>query len=184
MESFFPDLLLLAIILSLLLNIFIAIAGVVPSTFLTAANILYFGFKYGLVISIIGEALGAVISFFLYRKGVKILEEKVRLKRSSRLIERLKKTNGAEGVLLVLGLRIFPFVPSGLVTLAASISQMKLGTFAIVSTLGKVPALFIEAYSIHTVINMKTEFQIGLALSAILLVFIYYLMKKAKNMIS
>jgi uncharacterized membrane protein YdjX (TVP38/TMEM64 family) len=183
MELFLPDNFILTIIISLSLNIFIAIAGVVPSTFLTSANILYFGFNYGLVISIIGEALGTVISFYLYRKGIKVVE-KVKLLENNRFVMRLKETNGSEAVLIVLGLRIFPFVPSGLVTLAASISQMKLVTFAMVSTLGKVPALFIEAYSIHTMINLKTEYQIGFGLTAFFLLIIYYLMKRAKKRIN
>ncbi|UYZ21337.1 hypothetical protein [Mesobacillus jeotgali] len=61
----------LAILISLAVSITIAVLGVIPSAFITAANIIYFGFAGGLALSIIGEAAGAIISFFLYRKGVK-----------------------------------------------------------------------------------------------------------------
>jgi uncharacterized membrane protein YdjX (TVP38/TMEM64 family) len=184
MEYFLPDNLLLALVISLTLNIIIAIAGVIPSTFLTAANILYFGLYTGLAISIIGEALGAVVSFYLYRKGLKVVKEKGRQINNNRFFIRLKETNGNEAILLVLGLRILPFIPSGLVTLGASISQMRLVTFAIVSTLGKVPALFIEAFSIHTMINMKTEYQIGISLTAVIVLLIYYVWKRVKKRLS
>lgn len=58
-----------AIILSIIISVTISIVGILPSYFLTFANIYFFGFQYGLFISICGEALGAIISFYLYRKG-------------------------------------------------------------------------------------------------------------------
>jgi uncharacterized membrane protein YdjX (TVP38/TMEM64 family) len=62
---------LLAIFVSIIINIIISILGVVSSFFITAANIGFFGFGNGLLISITGEAIGAIISFYLYRKGLK-----------------------------------------------------------------------------------------------------------------
>jgi uncharacterized membrane protein YdjX (TVP38/TMEM64 family) len=56
-----------ALLLSILLNIIISVLGVIPSVFITAANISFFGFGYGLTLSILGEAFGAIISFYLYR---------------------------------------------------------------------------------------------------------------------
>ncbi|MEO6540612.1 MAG: VTT domain-containing protein, partial [Ferruginibacter sp.] len=61
----------LAILISICVSIIIAILGVVPSVFITAANILFFGFWNGTLISFLGEALGAAVSFYLYRKGFK-----------------------------------------------------------------------------------------------------------------
>ena len=60
-----------AIGISLLLSILVAVAGILPSFFITAANILFFGFWEGTLISFIGEAVGALIAFWLYRKGFK-----------------------------------------------------------------------------------------------------------------
>ncbi|SEM14747.1 Uncharacterized membrane protein YdjX, TVP38/TMEM64 family, SNARE-associated domain [Mesobacillus persicus] len=181
MEQFLPNNSLLAIIISLLINIFIAIAGILPSAFITAGNILYFGFFNGLIVSIIGEALGAVVSFYLYRKGFKAIERKWENKRDNRLLERLKETKGVGAVLLVIGLRVFPFIPSGLVTLAASMSKMKLIHFAVASTVGKIPALWIEAYSVHSVLNMETKYQIWTALIGIAAVISYFTVTKRKR---
>jgi uncharacterized membrane protein YdjX (TVP38/TMEM64 family) len=52
-----------AIIVSIVLNIVISIAGVIPSFFITAANITFFGFNTGLIISFLGECVGAAFSF-------------------------------------------------------------------------------------------------------------------------
>jgi len=142
----------IAIIISLSLNILIAISGVLPSVAITAGNIVYFGFGAGLVVSIIGEAAGAVVTFMLYRKGLKKIISHKQVK--SRLLRRLKGTQSIEAVFLVLILRVLPFIPSGAVTLAAAYSQMGLLSFSIASTIGKIPSLLIEAYSVEHVLKL------------------------------
>jgi len=173
----------LAILISLLVSVLISIAGIVPSTFVTGANIVYFGFAGGLALSIIGEALGAIISFFLYRKGLKKLGEKFNGgTHSIKLLEKLKNTTGMKAFILVLVLRIFPFAPSGFVTLTASISRMGAAAFMVSSTIGKIPALLIEAYSIHTVLSWKMEYQLAVAFFAVGAgICYYYWTTKRKN---
>ena len=61
----------LAIVISLGLSVLVAIVGILPSVFLTAANILFFGFLPGMLISFLGETIGAIVAFFLYRWGFK-----------------------------------------------------------------------------------------------------------------
>ncbi|WP_203362905.1 VTT domain-containing protein [Bacillus sp. REN10] len=149
----------LLFLLSIGVNIVVAISGVLPSTFITAANITLFGFNGGLFVSIIGEAAGAVISFTLYRKGLKTFK----IKRENKFLQRLEQTKGGEAVFFVLFLRIIPFVPSGAVTLAAAFSQMSLLSFSIASTIGKIPSLLIEAYSVQQVLKLTWQWQLGLA---------------------
>ncbi|MGB5007408.1 MAG: hypothetical protein WBO39_10765, partial [Ferruginibacter sp.] len=59
----------LAIIISIVVSIGVALSGVLPSFFITAANIMFFGFWNGAIISFLGEAVGAGITFILYRRG-------------------------------------------------------------------------------------------------------------------
>ncbi|WP_102345162.1 TVP38/TMEM64 family protein [Bacillus sp. Marseille-P3661] len=170
-----------AIVISVVINILIAVAGLIPSTFLTAANIIYFGFEYGLYISILGEALGAIISFYLYRKGIKVMENKFAIKENHRFLVRLKNAKGREAILLVLALRILPFVPSGLVTLVAALSRMKAIHFAIASTMGKIPALLIEAYSIYSFFSWNLEYQVGATIFGLGIGLVYYFCNKRKT---
>src|SRR5690554_2005854 len=58
-----------AIIVSLLLNIIISVLGFIPSIFLSGVNAVVFGLIPGFIISVVGEVLGAGISFLLYRWG-------------------------------------------------------------------------------------------------------------------
>ncbi|NNU91543.1 hypothetical protein ETB99_13830, partial [Anoxybacillus sp. CHMUD] len=54
-----------AFFISIAINIVISILGVVPSVFLTAANLAVFGFWKGTFLSFVGEAVGAIVSFVL-----------------------------------------------------------------------------------------------------------------------
>ncbi|KAB7707555.1 hypothetical protein F9802_07360 [Bacillus aerolatus] len=166
----------LVFLISIILNIIIAISGVIPSAFLTAANITFFGFSTGLIVSIIGEAAGAVVSFILYRKGLHKLAPYVQTE--NKLLKKLKNTRGVEAVFLVLSLRILPFVPSGAVTLTAAFSKMNLLSFTIASTLGKIPSLFIEAYSVNHVLKLTIEWQVGILLSILFLFACYQVWKR------
>lgn len=69
-QNFLTDYYSIAIPLSILINIVISLLGVIPSIFLTAINIQLFGVTNGTLISIAGEALGAIISFYIYRIGL------------------------------------------------------------------------------------------------------------------
>ena len=176
----FEGLGLYAILLSIVLNIIISVLGVVPSFFLTAANISFFGFGQGLLISIAGEAFGAIVSFYLYRKGIKKVTGKVTVQ--SRWINNLKQTEGITAFFLVLALRLAPFVPSGIITLVSAGSKMGILNFSAASTLGKIPALLIEAYSVKAVLQFDWQGKMILGLLSIfIIVFVY--MKKRKHSI-
>jgi uncharacterized membrane protein YdjX (TVP38/TMEM64 family) len=174
--NWMPENKLIVFFISIILNVLIAISGVLPSAFLTAVNIAVFDFNIGLVVSIIGEALGAVVSFILYRKGLTKLSNTVQLK--NRFLSKLHQSKGIEAVLLVLVLRVLPFVPSGVVTLTAAYSKIGLVSFCLASTIGKVPALLIEAYSVDRVLGLSTEWQISVLIVVLTLLIIYFLWKK------
>lgn len=159
-----------AFFISIALSILIALLAVVPSFFITAANILFFGFWKGTIISFLGEALGAIISFWLYRKGFKkkAHHELQKFPRAKQLIE----AEGKQAFLLILSLRLLPFVPSGLVTFAASIGKVSVGNFLAASSLGKIPALLIEAYSVYQVTLFNWQGKLILLLTAFFLLFI------------
>ncbi|MGJ7034639.1 TVP38/TMEM64 family protein [Anoxybacillus eryuanensis] len=140
-----------AFLISIAMNVIISILGVVPSVFLTAANLAVFGFWKGTFLSFVGEAVGAIVSFVLYRKGFRQFSETKWF--SYPKVKRLLMAEGKEAFLLVLSLRLLPFVPSGMVTFVAAIGRMSLLLFTAASSIGKLPALLLEAYSVHQVMN-------------------------------
>ncbi len=166
----------LAIVISICISIIIAIMGVVPSVFITAANILFFGFWNGMFISFLGEAIGAAIAFLVYRKGFKKTVEK-RLDKYPK-VNRLIHAQDKEAFFLVLALRLIPFVPSGLITFAAAVGKISFLIFISASSLGKLPALLIEAYAVNEVTRFGWEGKLILVLVAVVL--LHWVISKKK----
>ena len=156
-----------AILISLLASIVIAVLGLIPSVFITAANILFFGFWPGTLISLAGEAIGAIIAFLLYRFGFKKTTHKSLEKYPK--IMRLIDSKGKDAFLLILTLRLIPFVPSGLITFAAAIGEVSVIVFFAASTLGKIPALLIEAYSVAQIAAFNWQGKLILVITALVL---------------
>ena len=165
------------VFISIALNILISVLGVVPSVFLTAANLIVFGFWKGTLISFTGEALGAAVAFLLYRKGFqKMAEQKLmRYPKAKKLLN----SGGMEAFSLILSLRLMPFVPSGVVTFAAAISQVPLWVFLIASTIGKAPALIMEAYSVYEITRWTGTGKLILVLSSLFI--LVFAVKKYNN---
>ncbi|HEY0066405.1 MAG TPA: VTT domain-containing protein [Flavisolibacter sp.] len=166
-----------AILLSILISMLVAVLGVVPSFFITAANILFFGFWPGFALSLAGEALGAALAFFLYRKGFRKMSVKPleKFPKARRLVE----LEGRPAFFMILSLRLLPFVPSGLVTFAAAVGKVSAPVFLLASTLGKIPALFIEAYSLAQV--AKFGWQGKLILFAVACYLIWIVVKSTRK---
>ncbi|WP_339173943.1 VTT domain-containing protein [Anoxybacillus sp. FSL W8-1294] len=158
----------IAFLISIAINIVISILGVVPSVFLTAANLVVFGFWKGTFLSFVGEAVGAIVSFLLYRKGFRKLSETKWF--SYPKVKRLLAAEGKEAFLLVLSLRLLPFIPSGIVTFVAALGRMSLLLFTAASSLGKLPALLLEAYSVYQVMNWTWQ---GKVISTVFAVFLF-----------
>jgi uncharacterized membrane protein YdjX (TVP38/TMEM64 family) len=160
----------LAVLVSVILSIFLSIVGVIPSAFLTVVNITVFGFWGGFWVSLLGEIIGSVVAFWLYRKGFRSFVDS-RSKHTPRL-KKLLHASQNEAFLFVIGLRLMPFVPSGLVTLYAAVGTMSFISFSVASSLGKVPALFIETSAASAVVNWSASGQVIVAILA--LGFLFY----------
>lgn len=158
-----------AFLISFILSILVAVVGILPSFFITAANILFFGFLQGILISFLGEAVGAMVAFLLYRKGFK-KPAITRLNHYPR-IQQLLLAEKREAFLLIFSLRLLPFIPSGMVTFAAAVGRVSAILFFIASSLGKVPALFLEGYTVYQVSNFGWQGKIFLAVAAMSLAY-------------
>ncbi|WP_057912605.1 TVP38/TMEM64 family protein [Peribacillus muralis] len=169
----------LAIVVSLIMNVIISVLSFIPSVFITAANITVFGFQNGLIVSYIGEIIGAAVSFWLYRRGIQSIPPKFM---NNRWIMRLQKSQGFPAFWMILLLRLLPFIPSGVINLAAALSRASMMIFFTATSIGKLPALLIEAYSVTQVMKASYEVRIGLVLLISIIALLYYVKKtRIKN---
>ena len=141
----------IAIPLSIGISSLIAILGVLPSVFITGANLIFFGPYYGFLISLMGEVIGGGISFYIYRKTFK---KKVHtIKGKYKIIDRILEAKGNKAGILILEGRLIPFVPSGVLTLASSISSINITPFLIATFIGKAPSILLEVLISYDLIN-------------------------------
>ena len=167
----------LAVVISLAASVLVAVLGVLPSVFITAANILFFGFWQGTLLSIAGEALGAAVAFVLYRQGFKKLSQKG-LEKYPR-VKTLIEAEGRQAFGLIFSFRLLPFVPSGLVTFAAAVGKVGLLLFVVASSLGKIPALLVGGYSVDQVTEFGWQGKLILALAAVGI--LYWVLRRKKQ---
>nr|WP_186381805.1 VTT domain-containing protein [Paenibacillus terrae] len=167
------------ILFSFVLSVIISILGVIPSIFLSGVNVILFGSFFGFMISWGGEILGAVISFWLYRKGVLWYRRKRELRRWS-LEDRLVGVNPRRQFFVILIARITPIVPSGLVTFLAAATSVPFYIFCIASLIGKMPSVAIETLIAHDILFWGNN-KIRLVVSALLILLLFLLLKRPQS---
>ncbi|MEL7564855.1 MAG: VTT domain-containing protein [Dehalobacterium sp.] len=175
--AFLNSLGLFALPMSLVISIIIAIAGVLPSIVVTSANVLLFGPGYGFLISWLGEILGAVTSFYLYRIGFK--KPFQNLTGNYPRINKIVEYDGKKIGLLLFQARLFPFLPSGIVTFAGAVSKVDVKTFFWSTALGKIPSLLLETFISFDLINIDQNW-LRLSLTLVALSGLFYIFKNKK----
>lgn len=163
----------LAVLSSFSFAVFIALVGIIPSFFVSAAAVLFFGFWEGIAITLAGETLGAAIAFYLYRRGFK--------KSVSHKLEKYKaaqtllNANNKDAFWLIFSLRLIPVLPSGIVTFTSAMSRASLFVFVTAGSLGKFPSLLLEGYTALQVKEFSWQGKVILILFG--LFFIYFVVK-------
>jgi uncharacterized membrane protein YdjX (TVP38/TMEM64 family) len=91
----------------------------------------------------------------------------------------LIEAEGKTAFMLILSMRLLPFVPSGLVTFAAAVGKVRLFLFLVASSLGKIPALLIEAYAVYQVTQVGWQGKV--IISVVALALFYFVIRKIKQ---
>ncbi|MDU1968045.1 TVP38/TMEM64 family protein [Clostridium perfringens] len=168
----------LAIFISLFISVIIALLGIVPSVFVTGANIVFFGPINGFLISLLGEVIGGWISFKVYRKGIKRFAGNIEGKYE--LIDKIVKSEGRSVGILIFEGRLIPFIPSGLVTLAAAMSKVNSLIFIIATFLGKIPSILLEVLASYGVI-LAYQKNIKLVIGIFSLILLFLTVKRIRG---
>lgn len=109
-----------------------------PASILSMAGGLAFGTWFGMLYTLVGAVTGAVLSFLVARKiGGGFFRGKAdpRLSKIETAMER-------RGFMMVLLLRIAPFVPFDLVSYAAGVARVPLRAFLPATVIGTLPGTF------------------------------------------
>ncbi|WP_420488271.1 VTT domain-containing protein [Gottfriedia acidiceleris] len=86
--------------------------------------------------------------------------------------------NNINSFVFILLLRILPFIPSSVVTLLAAIGSINFINFLIASSIGKIPSLFLEVYSMNTLLKIANVPILISVCSSLWLLFFFFKKKK------
>jgi uncharacterized membrane protein YdjX (TVP38/TMEM64 family) len=86
-------------------------------------------------------------------------------------VNKLLQAKGKEAFYAIVSLRLIPFIPSGIITFTAAIGKVGLLTFFIASSLGKIPALLMEAYAAYEVTAFGWQGKLILLVAGIYLLY-------------
>ena len=112
---------------------------VIPGQWLQFAAGYMYGFWLGFLYSIIGAAIGSVVTYYLAkhlgRDAMHLIFGEARIN------EFIHKLNSKKAIVIVFLIFLIPGVPKDLCNYAAGISEMKLKPFLIVSLVGRSPGM-------------------------------------------
>ncbi|GIQ67517.1 TVP38/TMEM64 family protein [Xylanibacillus composti] len=123
---------------------------IIPLILLISVNVSLFGFTYGYLWSWVCSIAGGVVSFLAVRYWFQSLFAK-------RMNERLKDKIEGNGFLFVFLGRIFPFVPTSAVNIAAGISSIRLSHFVYSTMIGNLLYFFVLALVGLGILSIRLE---------------------------
>ena len=145
-----------AIPLSILLNIGMSVMGVIPSLILTTTNLIVWGPLWGGLFSWLGEVFGAWVAFELYRRGIQRFTSNHTV--SWRWIQHINRWSRNRQFFALLIVRLFPFVPSGAINALAAFTNVKSQDFFLATMLGKVPAMSLEVLISYDLLHFQENY--------------------------
>lgn len=148
-QSFGP----MAMLVSMVLDIFVNAVGFLPSIFISTANGLVFGMWLGIIISWLAETIGVVISFYIMRYFLRDTADKLIAK--STVLMKVDDFSGKNGFVVMLFARSLPYFPSGVITALGAISKIKPRDYILANLIGKFPSTALEVAIGTDIVNFQ-----------------------------
>lgn len=164
---------LLTLIIMIVQNLFTVIPLVLVITF----NLSIYGFTYGYLWSLATSIVGAVICFYAVRFWFQDLFTK-------RINDNIRKKLEQSAFMYVFISRIFPFVPTSLINIAAGLSTMRVRHFLLSTLLGNLIYFLVLSFIIHGLLQIgRWEYYLyaGIALLFICAYLVYKAIKRRRN---
>ena len=123
---------------------------VFPFMILSGATGIMYGLFWGVIISWLGEVIGAVFMFvfarYFFRNFIATLLHK------SNYLQQMDDYSAANGFKALLIARLLPLAPSGIITAVAAISKISFKDFFLATLIGKLPPVIIKVLIGHDLV--------------------------------
>ncbi|GAF38262.1 alkaline phosphatase like protein [Agrilactobacillus composti DSM 18527 = JCM 14202] len=136
-SSLIQDFGIWAPVISILLMMFQSVLAPLPAFVITFANAMVFGWFQGILYSWVGAMFGATLCFYIAR----LLGRPVTVKLISKVaLDKMDHFFDIYGQYTILICRLVPFISFDVVSYAAGLTDIGLGSFLIATGLGQLPA--------------------------------------------
>lgn len=152
MVAYIRSFAVMAPLVSFSVSVLQAVFPAIPFFILCGANGIVFGFWPGLLITWAGTLAGASIKFFTARK---LGYEWVASRSKEGYLSQVEQMNGPRGFMVILILRLLPYVPAPAVNILAGVSSIRFLVFLAASALGKLPFIAGYTYAGYSLVNSK-----------------------------
>ncbi|SHH79909.1 Uncharacterized membrane protein YdjX, TVP38/TMEM64 family, SNARE-associated domain [Clostridium collagenovorans DSM 3089] len=157
-----------SVLVFIILQILQVVIFAIPGEVIQISGGYLFGYLWGFVYSLIGITLGSAICFFIARTlGKKFVGKIISKEKILYYEEKLNSNRYRIGLFI---LYLIPGVPKDLLAYVAGISKISLSDFLMLSTIARIPALFLSSYFGSKVIerDMKSLIIVGIIVVIIL----------------
>jgi len=139
-----------SVVVTLVLFTVMTFTIVFPFMILSGAAGIMFGLFWGIIISWLGEVIGAIFMFVFARYFFRDFIA-ARLHKSSYL-QQVDDYSAANGFKALLIARLLPLAPSGIITAIAAISRISVKDFFLATLIGKLPPVVIKVLLGHDLV--------------------------------
>jgi uncharacterized membrane protein YdjX (TVP38/TMEM64 family) len=162
--------------ISLMLMIIQNLFTVIPLILLISINVSIYGFWYGYLWSWFSSIIGGVISFLVVRYWFQTLFDKW-------INVKVKQKIADKGFYYIFIGRVFPFMPTSVVNIAAGASTIRLHHFIWSTVAGNLIYMFFLALIPLGILSMELEKTLYIIIGVLAALFIgaYKIMKKKQN---
>lgn len=166
-----------SVLIYIALQVIQVVISVIPGQILQFAAGYVYGFPIGTLLSLLGIALGTIITFymarFLGKEAMHVLFGEERITKYINLL------NSKRAYIILLVFFVIPGIPKDLLSYAAGVSEIKLKPFLLLSLVGRSPALMVTIAMSRMLYNGSyTELILLIAVSVLL--FLIGILKREK----
>ncbi|MBP2644794.1 MAG: associated protein [Firmicutes bacterium] len=168
------------IVVTLILFVIMTFTIVFPFMILSGAAGIVYGLFWGIIISWMGEFIGAIVAFIFVRYFMR--STVARWIANSKYLKQVDDYSATNGFSALLIARLLPLAPSGIITAVAAISRISVRDFLLATFIGKLPPVVVKVLLGHDLAYLGQHTS-RLILLCVLVVAVYGWLwwKKRKN---
>ena len=166
-----------SVLIYIALQVIQVVISVIPGQILQFAAGYIYGFPIGTLLSLLGIALGTIVTFYMARLLGK--EAMHVLFGEERITKYINLLNSKRAYIILLVFFVIPGIPKDLLSYAAGVSEIKIKPFLLISLVGRSPALMVTIAMSRMLYNGSyTELILLIAVSFLL--FLIGIIKREK----